>query len=424
MNAPQRFIAGVAIPDSAPPDSAQTDSAKTAAPANHAPADHAPADDAQQVKDGTSTGKRLAAARQAKELSLNEVHAATKIKLPHLVAIEADDHASLPATPFAAGFVKSYAQFLELDAAAFSAQWKRESANGAAHAVASTPERAPRPAPKLLIEPVKTPPKKPARVSTGETKAVIAYTAMAAAAVAIAIFGANAIAVRKSQSAPQSAQAAPAAPAAQAASIEAPMSEAIDDTVDDDAAAAPEPGAEIAAPAPSTREETNAEETTISVSQAEIAAARQTQAENTAAPARTPPQSPVDEEAPAAAAAAETNAIERPDHATENAEARDPREGVQAQKPRDVVEASILRAPAPHYPERCAASAAALEEVAILLDISADGRTENARVAGTSNPCFDGAALNAANRMRFSPRTIDGFPANELARRVTIRFAK
>ena len=75
-------------------------------------------------------GQILANARQAAELSLADIVAATKIKQAHLEAIEASDNASLPAIPFTAGFIKVYANHLELDSNALVKQFKDEVAAG------------------------------------------------------------------------------------------------------------------------------------------------------------------------------------------------------------------------------------------------------------------------------------------------------
>ncbi len=408
MNAPQRSLADVAILDSA----ANAGAAIAAAPANDEAA--------------LTTGKRLAAARNAQGLSLKDVHTATKIKLPHLVAIEADDRRALPATPFAAGFVKSYAQFLSLDANDFSAAWRREAA-GETEAAPVSAAPAPTPAPKMLVEPVKSPPPPAPRVSNGEAQAVIAYTAMAAAAVAIAIFGANALSVRKppvanTQSvieeatpAPDATMIAAAAPTVETpqAATEIPVAEAAPQTP-----AAPPDDIPVAEPPTTLKLAPAARAPIVEETPAPVAAAPERDAtpETTPTIIETPPVieltlAPTQDNPGSVAPAMETDPAPT---LIEEAPAREP----------VIVEAAILRAPAPRYPERCASSAAALEEVAILIDVAADGRAGNPRVAETSNACFDNAALSAAERMRFSPRTIDGFPTSEAARRVTIRFAR
>ncbi|NWG91410.1 MAG: helix-turn-helix domain-containing protein, partial [Parvularculaceae bacterium] len=82
------------------------------------------------VNAAETVGHKLAAARKAKGLTLQTVHEGTKVKIAHLAAIELGDQSSLPAVPFAAGFVKAYAQFLGLDANAYSAAYKAEFSAG------------------------------------------------------------------------------------------------------------------------------------------------------------------------------------------------------------------------------------------------------------------------------------------------------
>ena len=84
-------------------------------------------------------GQILANARKAAELSLADIVAATKIKQAHLEAIEASDNASLPAIPFTAGFIKVYANHLELDSNALVKQFKDEVAAGTVTATPDAP---------------------------------------------------------------------------------------------------------------------------------------------------------------------------------------------------------------------------------------------------------------------------------------------
>lgn len=64
---------------------------------------------------GDSIGRHLKRAREEKNLSLDEVSRATKIKKDFLSAIEEDRHELLPGPVFARGFVRSYADYLGLD---------------------------------------------------------------------------------------------------------------------------------------------------------------------------------------------------------------------------------------------------------------------------------------------------------------------
>lgn len=61
-------------------------------------------------------GALLRSAREDQCLTLMEAAAKTHIKEHHLKAIEALDASALPARPYAIGFVRAYAEFLDLDA--------------------------------------------------------------------------------------------------------------------------------------------------------------------------------------------------------------------------------------------------------------------------------------------------------------------
>ena len=71
-------------------------------------------------------GEKLADARRARALELTEVAAQTRIPLRHLEAIERADHASLPATPYSTGFVRSYARLVGLDGTALAQEFRNE----------------------------------------------------------------------------------------------------------------------------------------------------------------------------------------------------------------------------------------------------------------------------------------------------------
>lgn len=60
-------------------------------------------------------GAMLAAAREAAELSLEDVAARTRIPQRHLAAIEAGDYAKLPSRTYAVGFSRTYARVVGLN---------------------------------------------------------------------------------------------------------------------------------------------------------------------------------------------------------------------------------------------------------------------------------------------------------------------
>jgi cytoskeletal protein RodZ len=63
----------------------------------------------------TSLGAQLKAAREAKGLSLAEMQTQTKIQIPFLQAIEADDLEALPGDFYARAFIRRYASAVGLD---------------------------------------------------------------------------------------------------------------------------------------------------------------------------------------------------------------------------------------------------------------------------------------------------------------------
>lgn len=62
-------------------------------------------------------GQILNAARTAKKLTASEAAKGTRIKIQHIQAIERDDFSSIAAPAYAKGFIKIYAEFLEIDPA-------------------------------------------------------------------------------------------------------------------------------------------------------------------------------------------------------------------------------------------------------------------------------------------------------------------
>ena len=58
---------------------------------------------------------RLAERREARGLTVEQASTATRIRIAHLVALEAEDYSSLPAPVFVRGYLKTYATYLDLD---------------------------------------------------------------------------------------------------------------------------------------------------------------------------------------------------------------------------------------------------------------------------------------------------------------------
>lgn len=77
-------------------------------------------------------GAFLGAARTTRGIELADIARETRVPLRHLAAIEADAHDSLPALPYAIGFVKAFARAVGVDAEMAAARFRGET-NKAAH---------------------------------------------------------------------------------------------------------------------------------------------------------------------------------------------------------------------------------------------------------------------------------------------------
>ncbi len=66
---------------------------------------------------GETVGQRLRAAREAQQLTLDDVAAHTRIPVRHLASLEASEWESLPAPTYCLGFAKNYAAVVGLDRA-------------------------------------------------------------------------------------------------------------------------------------------------------------------------------------------------------------------------------------------------------------------------------------------------------------------
>lgn len=77
-----------------------------------------------------TVGEKLRRARTDKGIELVAIARETRIPIRHLTAIETDAHDSLPALPYAIGFVKTFAQHVGLAPAAMATQFKLETTMG------------------------------------------------------------------------------------------------------------------------------------------------------------------------------------------------------------------------------------------------------------------------------------------------------
>jgi TonB family protein len=89
-----------------------------------------------------------------------------------------------------------------------------------------------------------------------------------------------------------------------------------------------------------------------------------------------------------------------------------------------IVAARVTRAAVAVYPERCATRAGEKVGVSVLFSVTTEGKPISASVVASDNRCFNTAAVRAVYDMRFSPRTIDGAPAVETGKTVTVQFVR
>lgn len=75
---------------------------------------------------GEPIGERLRIAREAKGLSLDDVARQTRIPVRHLEHIEREEWESLPAITYSVGFVRSYANAVDLDGPALGAELREQ----------------------------------------------------------------------------------------------------------------------------------------------------------------------------------------------------------------------------------------------------------------------------------------------------------
>ena len=80
------------------------------------------------VQSVTTLGQMLKEAREKREVSIVDAEAGTSVAAKYLVALENGCYQELPVDVYAAGFVRRYAQWLELDASAAVAKYRSERA--------------------------------------------------------------------------------------------------------------------------------------------------------------------------------------------------------------------------------------------------------------------------------------------------------
>jgi TonB family protein len=380
-------------------------------------------------------GAMLMAAREAGGFSIEDASDATNVRADYLEAIEQMDIESLPIPAYTAGFVKAYAQFLELPVEPMVQRFRKEAGYAVSHI-----------APEVSIPTT-------SELSGGRELSLIAILAI----VFFVIWVAWQMTRPPADSGPVDIQRTPlqeraAANTAQpievqseASSIEVPLAE----TTASFAVAEQEAVAE---------EEALAEEAeTSAAGDAALVEEAADEAElfdgtiiegfgetvETAEPAL--PEETIVEEAPAAADELMETAAEEEQTVSDildtlpvvedTTPVSTPPAETQQSVPAPVqtpafentttallTEPSATRQVAPIYPQRCERRASDVEIVKVVFDVNSRGRAVNQRISESSNSCFNGAALSAVGRWRFDPATRNGNAVTAYDQSTTFRF--
>ena len=403
-----------------------------------------------KAADFNSAGDMLRAAREALDLSLEDVSTATNIKIAHLQSIEAMALDQLPAAPYTTGFVKAYATHVELPVDLLVARFRDEAGYGRSgiapkieirQAEDMGPARemsliaviaiilfilwaawqVTRPAQNTgpveleglpITERPSDPPQQTYEVSNDLPASVLTDRNIALAETVR-------VAALESVAAPVGESVVSDEPAIEA-SIKASMTDTGSSEV------APSEAAPIAADietptAPETSPET--------VSEVPVETQRNSDFLNALEAA---PRSA--NEISSETSNEISDEITLSDETLSNALGEEIAESVVEEapmidfQPLPVVEpvmtaAAPLNRVAPIYPKRCNRRAADNEKVSVGYDIAADGRVINARILSSTNSCFDRSALNAIKRWRFTPASRDGVPIASTGQATNFSFA-
>ncbi len=340
-------------------------------------------------------GAFLRTAREAANLSVEAVSAATKVKAEHVEAIEWLRLDRLPALAYVTGFVKAYARYLGLDAERVAAAFKAE-------AIAATPAPVAAPAAEGVM-----PQGDGARL--GSVFAMLAVI-LFALWIGYQVLGGGGHQAQPVATRPE-ARPAPTSQAPQTASAEAVQATTDLVEVENAPVAGDAPAAEAVITENLSSPETPAEEATDDTTNAQRSPPAEEAAPTTETPELTEEPASVEPPAPA---------VEEP---RERALPRRARPAPPARQP-VIVKAELSRSIAPDYPNRCTRGANDMESVTLRFDVSTAGRAANMRVVSSTNSCFETEALNTVGRWRFSPRTVDGAPAVETSKTATLNFRK
>ncbi len=348
------------------------------------------------ANDGESAGAFLASARAAAGMAIEEIGDATKVKVAHLQAIEAMRADLLPPLPYTIGFVKAYARHMGLDADAVALRFREDIAATAAPAALDAARR------------------EKTELSGGAEGARIASVF---AILAIILFGVWVMIeiIGGGRDANGSVE------------TEAPRVR-----LGDAAAVAPTPRPSVHSQPATDRGSAPLPAETPSAGATEEGVVENAGTETPAAPDII--QTPADTEAPAISAMADPPAVASESERAAEPEIVQPQAELQSRPlPRRrqpeppapvIVESELVRSLSPAYPERCARRANPVESVTLAFDVSVSGSVTNARVASSTNDCFEAEALRTLSRWQFSPRTVNGSAATDAGKSATLNFRK
>jgi len=100
-----------------------------------------------------SLGDSLRQAREAQALSIEEVESQTRIRAKFIEALESGDFGLLPSTAHAKGFLRNYAQFLQLDVEQIIEQFSKLTGTGTRAVTAPKPPDSPPPPMEAVTRP-------------------------------------------------------------------------------------------------------------------------------------------------------------------------------------------------------------------------------------------------------------------------------
>ena len=349
-----------------------------------------------------NAGAMLKAAREALGYSIQDVHEATNVREDYLEHIERMEIDALPIAAYTSGFVKAYAQYLELPADAMVARFRKEAGYGAAQTVA----------PELEVRPRY-------ELSGGRELSLLAVAAI----LCFVIWVAYQITRPAEDTGPVQIQGTPL----QERPIEEPEisytsgNEIPGQTTPGETVPATEPAANLATqtatapPAetdlgPATQPQES--EGTERVLTEDLAAETETATEDSSTLLETESETPTLTSAEALQLELqdplETDVLELETVELDPAPIAEP-VLPSSSDPVFTDPIRITMVP-PIYPARCQRRAADVERVVVAFDVNTQGQPVNQRIAETSNDCLNSASLNAVDRWLFNPATRNGEP--------------